>query len=54
MTLLHWILSASGLILVVLALRALLGRRISAAMRYALWAWYSCGCCCHRPGSARG
>ena len=37
MTLLHWILSASGLILVVLALRALLGRRISAAMRYALW-----------------
>ena len=33
MTLLHWILSASGLILVVLALRALLGRRISAAMR---------------------
>ena len=54
MTLLHWILSASGLILVVLALRALLGRRISAAMRYALWgvvllrlllpsAWFSPG-----------
>ena len=54
MTVLHWILSASGLILVVLALRALLGRRISAAMRYALWgvvllrlllpsAWFSPG-----------
>ena len=54
MTVLHWILSASGLILVVLALRALLGRHISAAMRYALWvvallrlllpsAWFSLG-----------
>ena len=36
--LLEWIFTAIFLILVVLALRAALGRRISARMRYALWA----------------
>lgn len=61
MTALHWILSASGLILVVLALRALLGRHISAVMRYALWAaallrlllpsaWFSLGVTVTLPG----
>ncbi len=35
--LLNWVLTASLLILVVLALRAAFGRRISARLRYALW-----------------
>lgn len=33
-----WVISASALILVVLLLRLLLGRRISAGLRYGLWA----------------
>ena len=33
----EWILSSCFLILVVLALRAALGRKISARLRYALW-----------------
>ena len=37
-TLLEWVFTSVFLILVVLALRAALGRRISARMRYALWA----------------
>ena len=36
--LLEWVCTATFLILVVLALRAALGRRISAGLRYALWA----------------
>lgn len=36
--LLEWVCTAAFLILVVLALRAALGRRISAGLRYALWA----------------
>lgn len=36
--LLEWVLTSVFLILVVLALRASLGKRISAGMRYALWA----------------
>ncbi len=35
--LLEWVVTASLLILAVIALRALLGRRISAGLRYALW-----------------
>ena len=38
MMLLEWVCTAAFLILVVLALRAALGRRISAGLRYALWA----------------
>ena len=38
MMLLEWVCTAVFLILVVLALRAALGRRISAGLRYALWA----------------
>lgn len=34
----EWVASASALILVVLLLRGLLGKRISAGLRYALWA----------------
>ncbi|MBD5161787.1 MAG: hypothetical protein HDT14_07220 [Oscillibacter sp.] len=34
----EWVISASALILVVLLLRSLLGKRISAGLRYALWA----------------
>ena len=34
----EWVLTAAFLILAVLALRALLGRRVSASLRYALWA----------------
>ena len=36
--LLEWVATASLLILAVLALRALLGKRISAGLKYALWA----------------
>ena len=36
--LLEWVVTASLLILAVIGLRALLGRRISAGLRYALWA----------------
>ena len=36
--LMEWVLISSLLILAVIALRALLGRRISAGLRYALWA----------------
>lgn len=36
--LLGWALASSALILAVLALRALFGRRVSACLRYALWA----------------
>ena len=36
--LLEWVLTSSFLILAVLALRALLGRRVSAGLKYALWA----------------
>lgn len=36
--LLEWVFTSAFLILVVLALRAALGKRISAGMRYALWA----------------
>ena len=35
---LEWIVMSSLLILVVLALRAALGKRISAGLRYGLWA----------------
>ena len=35
---LEWVLSSSVLILVVLVLRTALGKRISARLRYALWA----------------
>ena len=35
--LLEWVLTSSFLILAVLALRALLGRRVSAGLRYGLW-----------------
>ena len=34
----EWIVSSSLLILVVLLLRAVLGKRISAGLRYGLWA----------------
>ena len=37
-TLLEWVLTSAFLILAVTALRALLGRRVSAGLRYALWA----------------
>lgn len=37
-TLLEWVLTSAFLILAVAALRALLGRRVSAGLRYALWA----------------
>ena len=36
--LMEWVLTSALLILAVVALRALLGRRISAGLRYALWA----------------
>ena len=36
--LIEWVLTSALLILAVIALRALLGRRISAGLRYALWA----------------
>ncbi len=36
--LLGWVITSSALILVVLVLRALLGNRVSACLRYALWA----------------
>ena len=36
--LLNWVLTASLLIAAVLLLRAVFGRRISARLRYALWA----------------
>lgn len=36
--LIEWVVSASALIFVVLLLRGLLGKRISAGLRYALWA----------------
>ncbi len=36
--LLEWVFTATFLILVVLALRAVLGKRVSAGLRYALWA----------------
>ena len=35
---LEWVLSASALIVVVMLLRGLLGKRISAGLRYGLWA----------------
>lgn len=37
-TLLEWVATSAALILVVLVLRALLGKRVSACLRYALWA----------------
>lgn len=37
-TLFEWVFTSAFLILAVLALRALLGRRVSAGLRYALWA----------------
>lgn len=37
-TLLEWVVTSAVLILVVLTLRALLGKRVSARLRYALWA----------------
>ena len=37
-TLLEWVITSVFLILVVLALRAALGKRMSAGLRYALWA----------------
>ena len=37
-TLLEWVVTSAALILVVLALRALLGKRVSACLRYTLWA----------------
>ena len=36
-TFMEWVISASALILVVLCLRGLLGKRISAGLRYGLW-----------------
>ena len=34
----NWIISSCVLILVVLALRSMLGKKLSARMRYAIWA----------------
>ena len=36
--LVEWVFTSTFLILVVLALRAALGKRVSAGLRYALWA----------------
>lgn len=43
-TLLQWFVTSSVLILAVLALRRLLGGRISPRVKYALWGWCCCGC----------
>ncbi len=44
-TLLEWTLTSALLILVITALRALLGKRVSAGLRYALWAVVlACAC----------